>query len=293
MSSNPYARRVHRVMDYVRGNLSADLGLEQLARVAYFSPFHFHRIFKMTTGETVAAFTRRARLERAGYLMKASPKRELGSIALEVGFSCQSDFSRAFRRLYGIAPSSWDRKSRLESEPDPRVPSVDQLADASSAPLEARLGNHPACRLAYVRMQTWFVGDALQKGYEKLIGWLEERDVDWQSSQLLGLSWDNYETTPLDQVRYDFGFAVPESIEAEGEIGIHELPAMRSVDVHCRGHLSVIARAWDYLYEEWFPNSRYEPDDMPAIKRFRTHPDQLDWKEWDLDCSIAIRPFRP
>ena len=88
-------------MDYVRSNLAGDLSLEQLARVAYFSPFHFHRIFKVTTGETLASFTRRARLERAAYLMKASPKRELGSIALEVGFSCQSDFSRAFRRLYG------------------------------------------------------------------------------------------------------------------------------------------------------------------------------------------------
>ena len=83
------------------------------------------------------------------------------------------------------------------------------------------------------------------------MGWLEERGVDWRQSQLLGLSWDNYETTPLEQVRYDFGFAVPDSIEAEGEIGIHELPAVRSVDVHCRGDLSLIARAWDYLYDEW------------------------------------------
>ena len=83
-------------MDYVRRNLDSDLSLDELAKVAYFSPYHFHRIFKATTGETLVQFTQRARLERAAYLMKASPERELGSIALEVGFSAQSDFSRVF-----------------------------------------------------------------------------------------------------------------------------------------------------------------------------------------------------
>lgn len=299
MPDSPYIQRVHRVMDHVRSHLDGDLGLEQLARVAHFSPYHFHRIFKATTGETLAGFTRRARLERAAYLMKASPRRELGSIALEVGFSSQSDFSRAFRRLHGIAPSAWDRTSRLDSGPsasadaDPASAAAGRGDDYRDATLEARINQHPACRLAYVRMKTWFIGDALRDGYERLVSWLEERGVAWRDSQLLGLSWDNYETTPLDQVRYDFGFAVPEHIAAEGEVGIHRLPAMRAVDVHCRGSLPLIARAWDFLYDEWFPASRHEPDELPAIKRFRTRPDELGWTEWDLDCSIAIRPLRP
>lgn len=78
-----YSRRVNRVVDYVRNHLDQDLSLETLARVAHFSPYHFHRIFKTTTGETLVQFSQRARLERAAYLMKASPERELGSIALE------------------------------------------------------------------------------------------------------------------------------------------------------------------------------------------------------------------
>lgn len=289
--SDSYARRVHRVMDHVRNHLDADLSLETLARIAHFSPFHFHRVFKAQTGQTLTAFTQRARLERAAYLMKSSPERPLGSIALELGFSAQSDFTRVFRRHYGVAPSKWDRVSRL----DPQHVRSDfeealRAARAAGPPMTARVLDHPACRLAYVRMQTPFLGEILRAGYQRLTAWLEARAIDWRTRPLLGLSWDNYETTPLDQVRFDFGFSVPDTIIADGEVGIQELPAVRAVDVHCHGPLVRIALAWQYLFEEWLPASRYEPADLPGIKRFRHRPDELGWDRWDLDCSIAIRP---
>lgn len=299
--SRPYARRVHRVMDYVRTHLADTLSLDDLARIAHFSPFHFHRIFKATTGQTLTAFVQRARLERATYLMKASPDRPLGSIALEVGFSAQSDFSRVFRRHFNMPPSAWDRKSRLHAPLTPDYDQALQHARASAPTPVARVVEHPACRLAYIRLRSPFQGDVLQTGYARLTAWLDGRGVDWRASQLLGLSWDNYETTPLDQVRFDLGFTVDSSIlphskaddTADDEIGIHLFPSVRAVDVHCRGSLSLIALAWDYLYDEWLPNSLYEPDDMPGIKRFRTRPDELGWDIWDVDCSIALRPIQP
>jgi len=45
-------------MNFISRNLGRDLGLEEIAREASFSMFHFHRIFKALVGETVAAFTR-------------------------------------------------------------------------------------------------------------------------------------------------------------------------------------------------------------------------------------------
>jgi len=292
MISNGYITRMNRVMDYVRNNLAGDLSVETLARVAYFSPFHFHRAFKAVSGETVAAFVRRARLERAAHLMKTSPKRKLTSIALSLGYPSLSEFSRAFRREYGTAPSAWDRRSRLDAA-NVGQPNPGESASVEVPPrIEARIIQHQACRLAFVRMRTTFVDDALPEGFSRLTRWLESRGIDWRNEEMIGMSWDHYLVTPLDQIRYDFGFTVPADLESGEDIGIRELPAVRSVDVHCRGQLNVIARAWDYLYDEWFPSSRYEPDDLPAMKRFRRRPDEIGWDEWDLDCSIAVRPLR-
>ena len=67
MSTNPntYASRIQRVVDYLAEHLDDPLELETLARVACFSPYHFHRIYRGLLGETVNDTVRRLRLQRA------------------------------------------------------------------------------------------------------------------------------------------------------------------------------------------------------------------------------------
>jgi AraC family transcriptional regulator len=281
--------RVNRAMDHARDDPGADLSVEALARLVHSSPYHFHRIFREVRGEPLAAFVRRVRLERAAYLMKSRPDRSLTSIATSVGFSSLSQFSRTFRRTYGIAPSRWDRKSRPPSSDD------SDLCRPPDWPgeLEARVVHHPAVRLAYVRTRTVFGVADLERGFHRLTASLERRKVPWRDCPMVGMSWDNYETTPLDRVHYDLAFVVPPDVGRDGEIGIRDLPELTAVEVHCQGPMLSIARAWDYLYDVWFPRSSRQPAHFPAMKRFRKRPDELDWATWDLDCSIAIEDAEP
>lgn len=295
MKSPAYAGRVHRVMNYVRENLDSDLRLETLARVACFSPYHFHRMFKATTGETLTAFVQRARLERAAYLMMASPSRKLDSIALEVGFSAHSDFTRVFKKHFGIAPSVWDRRTRLDAQPI--VEDFDLMvtrAHEQNGPPKLRVVEQPPRRLVYVRTNTPFLGKPLREGYERLTRFLDARGLDWRRQQLLGWSWDNHETTPISQVHFDFGFVVPEGFEPDtDDIGLQSFAAHRAVQARVTGPLLDIAVAWHVLYDEWLPASSWEPADLPGIKIFRRRPDELGWDTFDLWCSLALRPLQP
>ena len=54
----------NRAIDHVTNNLASPLKLKDVARVACFSPHHFHRIFRALVGETLATFVKRVRLER-------------------------------------------------------------------------------------------------------------------------------------------------------------------------------------------------------------------------------------
>jgi len=60
-----YVDRVNRAVDYVMRNLYQPLRLEDVARAACFSSYHFHRIFWSLKGETLASFIKRVRLERS------------------------------------------------------------------------------------------------------------------------------------------------------------------------------------------------------------------------------------
>src|SRR5215831_9976499 len=103
-ANSEYAQRINRVIDYLRGNLDRQLKLEELARVACFSEFHFHRIFGAVSGETLNSFANRLRLEKAARLLRYSHQ-SLTDIALNCGFSSSATFSRAFRSGYDTSPS--------------------------------------------------------------------------------------------------------------------------------------------------------------------------------------------
>jgi AraC family transcriptional regulator len=101
-ANSGYTRRINRVIGYLRGNLDRQLKLEELAKVACFSEFHFHRIFRAVSGETLNNFTNRLRLEKAARLLRYSD-RSLTDIALDCSLS--SSVSRS------PAPSNFDQLS--------------------------------------------------------------------------------------------------------------------------------------------------------------------------------------
>ena len=81
-----YEQRVNRVIDHIRAHLGEAPSLERLARVAAFSPFHFHRIVRAITGATRAAL---ALVHRRDDSVLA--------VALDHGFASAATFARAFR----------------------------------------------------------------------------------------------------------------------------------------------------------------------------------------------------
>ena len=125
-----YAGRINRVIDHIEANLAGDLTLETLAGVAAFSPFHFHRIFRAMVGETLSAFIRRRRVEKAASLLLANPARPVTQVALECGFSTPAAFARVFKESFGSSATEWVRgagrrvskNGQTESKQRPRGP---------------------------------------------------------------------------------------------------------------------------------------------------------------------------
>ena len=108
-----YKIRMNRVFGYIDQHLDSNLTLETIAAVAYFSPFHFHRIFRSIAGETLNEYITRRRIEKSAIDLLHSDAR-VTEITLKNGFSCNSAFTRAFRKFYGVSPTEF-RRLRLSS----------------------------------------------------------------------------------------------------------------------------------------------------------------------------------
>ena len=95
-----------RVLLHIQRNLDEETPLEDLARVAAFSPYHFHRIFRGMLGESVKEHIRRLRLERSAMRLKHSDT-PVTMIAFEAGYESHEAFTRAFRSMRGMTPSQF------------------------------------------------------------------------------------------------------------------------------------------------------------------------------------------
>jgi len=91
-TENSYRRRIDAVKSYVKQNLEFELTLDILARVASLSPYHFHRIFKTFTGESLGEYIQRSRIEKAAMALRSNPKMQLLDAALTYGYSSADGF---------------------------------------------------------------------------------------------------------------------------------------------------------------------------------------------------------
>jgi AraC family transcriptional regulator len=101
-------RRLSRVLDYIEANLEGDLTVDRLAKVACLSRFHFARAFKAAVGRSPHRHVSARRLERAKAWLKRGDH-SLVDIALTLRFSCQANFTRAFRQATGQTPGQYRR----------------------------------------------------------------------------------------------------------------------------------------------------------------------------------------
>lgn len=94
------------VQHYIRNHTDEPLNREVLADVAGFSVPHLHRIFTGSTGESVASYVRRVRLQRAGYKLRGGAV-DITEVALAAGYASHAAFSKAFKQQYGLCPSEF------------------------------------------------------------------------------------------------------------------------------------------------------------------------------------------
>ncbi len=108
--------RIGRAIAFIEAHLNRPLTLDDVARHADMSRFHFCRAFKRSKGLTFREFLARCRILRATELLLEGD-RSIKEVSAEVGFKGVPHFSRIFRKITGEPPSHW-RRRLSRSSPD-------------------------------------------------------------------------------------------------------------------------------------------------------------------------------
>src|SRR5215472_4493610 len=287
------AQRIDRVIDYLRGNLHRTVMLTELAKVACFPEFHFHRIFSAVSGETLNNFTNRLRLEKAARLLRYSD-RSMTDIALDCGFSSSATFSRAFRSGYDTSPSQFRKsgvikKSKICKElywaEEYLLP---MSAEEKRAAFPVRLIDVPERQVAYIRVTNAFEIDRVLAALKTMIEWAKSQDI-FSQGILFGMSVDDPHVTPKHLYRYEVCLASSFPFECTEGISKLKMPAMRYAATRVSGDIRKVATATDYLIRGWLINSDYEPEHAPGLEIFLDKENAMDWSHFELELCIPVR----
>lgn len=288
-----YAQRINRVIDYLRANLDRPVKLAELAKVACFSEFHFHRIFSAVSGETLNNFTNRLRLEKAARLLRFSDH-SLTRIALDCGFSSSASFSRAFRAAYDTSPSQFRKtgdikKSKIRKELATGQEYVLPMSDREKrAAFPVRLIDLPERKVAYLRVRNAFDVDKLLVVFKRVIEWAKSQGIFAQGT-LFGMTVDDPDVTPGHLYRYEVCFASALPFECMEGMSKLRMPAMRYAATKVSGDIRRVATAWDYLVRSWLVRSPFEPEHAPALEIFLDKENASDWSRFELELCLPVR----
>ena len=290
-----YARRILRVLVHIQQNLDRALPLEDLASVANFSPFHFHRVFRGMVGETVMQHVRRLRLERAAMQLKHG-RRPVTSIAFDAGYETHEAFSRAFGSAFGRSPSAYRAAAGGPGE-IPSPAHAHFAADGNDVafrpltleklPMDVQIRTIDPMRVAFVR----HVGpyDHVAGTWEHLCDWAGRLGLFGPDTRLFGACYDDPEVTPPDKIRYDACISVDGTVRGDGAIHVQTLGGARYAVVLHEGPYEKLGETYAALYGRWFAANGREPGPPPSLEFYLDDPDTTPPDDRMTEICVRIQ----
>jgi AraC family transcriptional regulator len=316
-----YQKCVQRMINYIGTHVGEELDLPMLAAIAGFSPYHFHRIFKSVTGETLFDCVRRMRLEWAATLLQTHRHLSISEVAVESGFGAQAPFARAFRNHFGMSASEWRRgdfwrhtgdrwdwRNAAPADVDSPGTLRDGLSVAHSHDLLAKAasGERPSClrsalvtgvpgfRVLYMRHIGPYDPERQAVLWKRFICWATTRGLATPDSVWISVIQDNQHVVAPERCRYDVGLVVaPEVLPCE-EVDVQDLPGGDYLVADFAGNYFDELLAGEYLWKYWLPTNSLQQDVTRSFfTRLQGDPDRRPPSRSETYCYRFFIPVVP
>ena len=301
-SNTNYPLKLQPVLRYLEAHFKQPLNLKDVAEKAFLSPYHFHRIFKAVTHETLADYLRRLKLEYAAQQLFYN-EQSITEIALTLGFSSSQSFAKAFRQYYGLSATdirhcltltqyrTLIQNSKIGYQVRNNGNTLDektQYSDSIDNQTGERIMKTESIKqkyLAYIRV-TGPYGEGYQDALEKLYRWANMHSLaDGESMMIYH---DNPEITPSEKCRTDICISVPQgAFVSQGAkvsqgIELQVLPAGPYAYVRKKiTDSNQYASSWNHLMEQ-VVESQLPLDDRPCFELYH---------HFDVETNIADVSF--
>lgn len=284
-----YARRINRVFEYIDEHLDDDLSLKTISEVAFFSPFHFHRVFKQITGETLNEFVTRRRIEKAALDILLT-NLSATEIAHKYGFSDNSSLSKTFKKYFGSSPTEFKKLNpqrhskirQLESKNGQDYPPyekyiciINDLKKWTNMNAKIEIKELPKMSLAYVSSLGL---NNLEPAFGKIIQWATPKGLMNDETKMVTIYHDSFKVTESDKVRISAAMILYRPVKTEGEVRETTINAGKFIVGSYEITLDQFEKSWNGLFV-WMNENGYQKADREPFEiyhnNFNEHPEKI------------------
>lgn len=269
-----YISRINKVQDYIETHLADELRVEELAKIAAFSEFHFQRIYRQIAGESLYSYIKRLRLEKAVFLIRSNKRLSIQDIALAVGFSNQASFAKALKERYSASARQIRNLPDLDMDKLNRNISMNGKVWLEkkhyNSPSELTIRSIEPTKVLYLRHTGSYKGDhdLFMKLFTKLYTYAARKNLLKAETKWFTIYHDFGKLTREERLRLSVCLSLTEEIEAAGEFGTRDLAGGQYAVGKFLLKSDEYQGAWDYLLTKWLPESGYMPDDRLCFEYY-------------------------
>jgi len=255
-------RNIIRAVTYLEQNITDNPSVDELAKMAGMSKFHFLRVFKSIIGETPNQHVRRLRIERAASMLKSS-NWLAGDIAIACGFKTQANFARDFTKYYGTSPQQYRSdnnctpflRGHFRSRPER------ELGDPNLLMPTVSISDWPD--LDIITFRYYGAVEKVPFAWAELLEWAKKGIPDIENARFFGLWFDEWTSQEPSEANYRYECAIlPSKPICEGipaPFTIRTLDGGTIASSQVKGSLNQLDQHWKNFGMGWLPFSGYQP----------------------------------
>jgi AraC family transcriptional regulator len=297
-----HVARINNAILYIENNLSKKLMLNDIAKEACFSPFHFHRIFSLVVGETVHNFITRKRIEKAASFLVNQNEIPITEISEKLGFTSLSSFSRAFKRFYGISPNDFKELSpnkfskicKTESKKGQVLVSFEQYICNINNSLKwfhmnanVAIKNVEELQIAYIS----HIGemDKIGEVFLRLIKWATPKGLMSQDNlRLLTMYHDSPKITSPDNIRSSIAIVLNSKVTVEGEVSLKSINPGKCIVSRFEITPNEFQQAWESSFV-WMSENGYRKGEKDPFEIYYNNAQEHPENKFIVDLCIPIQ----
>lgn len=295
-----YINRINKVLSFIDHNLDADLSLQNIAHIAFYSPYHLHRLFKAITNETLNSYIIRKRIERTAMMLIHNKESSIAEIADKYGFKNDSTFSRTFKKIYGQSPTEFRKSNQGNFSKISKVNSnngkksfiteeylcnIINLKHWINMNAKIEINEMPKMNLAYV---TQIGVNGIEDAFQRIIKWATPKELlTKNNTHVCRVFHDSFKVTDADKVRMSIGIITDQEITVDGEVGLTTIEQGKNIVGHFVIEPIEFEKSWDSLFI-WMNENGYKKADRYPFEIYRNNMNLHPEKKCIVDLCIPI-----